>query len=306
MPDGNDEEWRWMNILSEKELPWLSGHALQGQAVFPTTGYVVMAVEASLLVAGKQSVKLLEILNLDIIRGLPIPSGAGVEVVTSVSDIRRSSKNKTIRARFTLSAPPSRDASEVVPTCTAEVLMTLGDTPAGGVVVVDNDNDVLPRRQTPYGLVPLEVDEFYDEISQLGFGYTGPFRAVTKIERKLHHAAGSVFNTRVDPSTSRTRSLAIHPATLDSALHCVFAAYSYPGDERLWTLHAPNHIDRLALVPGLCGDELSDTLDFDCFCTDTTQRNRIINDVDIYSAGYGRKVVSIEGLVLVPLSPFTS
>lgn len=263
--------------------------------MFPTTGYVVMAVEASMLVARGQPVELLEILDMEILRGLPIPSGAGLEVVVSMSDIKTTStkKTKTIRARFTTSAPPSREADELVTTCTADVLMTLGDRTA----------NVLPARQAPHGLEEVDVETFYDEISQLGFGYSGPFRAVTRVDRKLHHAAGSVFTTYADPETSTTQ-FQLHPARLDSALHCVFAAYSYPGDDRLWMLHAPTHIDRVALVPGLCGEQLGASLDFDCICTDTAQRNRILNDVEIYTARYGQKVVSIEGLALVPLAPF--
>lgn len=284
-----------MIVLTEKELPWLPGHALQGQAVFPTTGYVVMAVEASMLVARGQMVELLEILDMEILRGIPIPSGAGLEVIVSMSDIKTTitKKTKTIRVRFTVSATPSREADESVTTCTADVLMTLGD----------RTTDVLPARQAPHGLEEIDVENFYDENSQLGFGYSGPFGAVTRVERKLHHAAGSVFTTYADLETNTTQFL-LHPATLDSALHCVFAAYSYPGDYRLWKLHAPTHIDRVALVPGLCGEQLGASLEFDCICTDKAQRNRILNDVDIYTAGYGQKVVSIESLALVPLAPF--
>ncbi len=29
-PDGMENQWRWENVLSVRELPWLSGHALQG------------------------------------------------------------------------------------------------------------------------------------------------------------------------------------------------------------------------------------------------------------------------------------
>jgi acyl transferase domain-containing protein len=41
-PDGLADEVRWRHILSVNDLRWLAGHTLQGQVVFPTTGYICM------------------------------------------------------------------------------------------------------------------------------------------------------------------------------------------------------------------------------------------------------------------------
>ena len=38
--DGSENELRWRNFLSVQELPWLEGHQIQGQAVYPAAGYV--------------------------------------------------------------------------------------------------------------------------------------------------------------------------------------------------------------------------------------------------------------------------
>ncbi|KHN93792.1 Beta-ketoacyl synthase [Metarhizium album ARSEF 1941] len=59
--DGTEEEWRWKNLLHPKELPWVLDHALQGQTVFPGTGYLCLALEAAMQIAGNNSVQLLEL-----------------------------------------------------------------------------------------------------------------------------------------------------------------------------------------------------------------------------------------------------
>ncbi|TQN66835.1 Reducing polyketide synthase BOA6, partial [Colletotrichum shisoi] len=39
--------WSWRQILRLSELPWLHGHSVQGQTVFPAAGYCVMAMDAA-------------------------------------------------------------------------------------------------------------------------------------------------------------------------------------------------------------------------------------------------------------------
>jgi hybrid polyketide synthase/nonribosomal peptide synthetase ACE1 len=38
--EGDEHELRWRNFLSVQEIPWLDGHQIQGQTVFPAAGYV--------------------------------------------------------------------------------------------------------------------------------------------------------------------------------------------------------------------------------------------------------------------------
>lgn len=45
--DFNENEPRWRNIIRIADIPWLSDHKVQGSIVFPATGYLVMALEAT-------------------------------------------------------------------------------------------------------------------------------------------------------------------------------------------------------------------------------------------------------------------
>ncbi|POS75592.1 polyketide synthase/peptide synthetase [Diaporthe helianthi] len=348
LPDGNNREWRWLNLLREDELPWLAGHSLQGQTVFPTTGYVAMAVEAGLIIAAANSgissaklvgqaqrhqhprVRSMELRDVKIRKAIAI-SQSGSEVIVSMTHVTRSSSDgdgskagSVITADFSCYSPPSKELEDVAVNCTAMVRIILSDPERDSPVDDDKDHVLPPRQQqlsqedatvlTTAGGLPLlnevDTDEFYGSISAIGFGYTGPFQGISRLRRRNGRASGTVVDSvPFDPATDRTRLL-VHPAVLDSALQGVFAAYSHPGDERLWALHAPTHVDRVVVVPGLCQSSLSSSsslasYDFDCFCTDTSQRGRIIGDIDLYTPGYGKKAVTFQGLSLVPLSPFT-
>lgn len=317
-PDGNDGEWRWYNLLRLDEIPWLQGHSLQGQVVFPTTGYIAMALEASKQIADaikeNSRIQLIEITELDIARGLAIQA-TGSEVGISMTGVSRRKDSRgmnTISCRFTCySALSGKDSHAMVTNCTGQVLITLGETIP----------DILAPRQSPVGLRPVDVQEFNDELALLGYGYQAPwFRGIRSLERKLDQAAGTVAgplqwkheNEDGKEEELEVTSLMLHPGLLDSVLQGLFAAYSHPGDERLWTIHAPTKVARLAIVPGLCASgssrlgEENEVFAFDSFCTDATMRGRIVGDIDLYTTGYKHKMVEIQGLTIVPLSPFTS
>lgn len=47
MPGGSQSEPIWRNVLRIRDVPWLRGHSLGGEAVFPAAGYFSMAMEAA-------------------------------------------------------------------------------------------------------------------------------------------------------------------------------------------------------------------------------------------------------------------
>ncbi|OLN95800.1 Polyketide synthase-nonribosomal peptide synthetase 1 [Colletotrichum chlorophyti] len=302
-PDASAEEWKWVNWLKADEIPWLSGHSLQGQLVFPGAGYLVMAIEASMRLAGAHSVQKIEFNNIDIRKALAIPH-SGTETVVALSGISWDIQEKesaasgvkgNITARFTCSTPPSKDASDVLVNCCCDVLITLGQF----------KSDILaPRLSAPTALADVEVADFYAAMTKLGYYYEGPFKSITSLQRKLDVSSGTVCKPTREPGSTET-PLFIHPGMLDSVLQALFAAYSAPGDNRLWSMHAPREIKRIRFVPGLCREhDVPGELAFDTILTDATQRNRMVGDVDLYTAGYGQKLLEIEGLAFVPLSKF--
>lgn len=46
-PDLNRLEPTWRNMIRVSEIPWLSGHVVQSNIVYPAAGYIAMAIEAS-------------------------------------------------------------------------------------------------------------------------------------------------------------------------------------------------------------------------------------------------------------------
>ncbi|KAF5684501.1 polyketide synthase [Fusarium circinatum] len=87
-PDDSDSEIRWRDILRLKELPWIRGHAFQGLALLPTSGYLAMAIQAAMKIAGSRPVELVEIRDLVIPRALTIEeNNPGIRSIFSVKKI---------------------------------------------------------------------------------------------------------------------------------------------------------------------------------------------------------------------------
>lgn len=292
-PDGTDEEWRWQNVLKPKEVPWLSGHALQGQTVFPATGYIALAMEASMQIAERRAVNVIELCDLKIDKAIAIDDIAGAEILVTMTGITGLEQGSgIICAEFTSYSTVSKDSGKMVINASGRVQITLGQP---------STNVLSPRPPPTFGMSEVDIDQFYSAMGELGYGYSGPFRAISTLRRKLGTASGTITSP---PIADAEKALLFHPGMLDTSLQGMFAAFSAPGDGRLWALHAPTGIRRVTLVPSLCGRNMPEELSFDCFVTGA-RRNNITGDVDLFTPHGDHKVLEIDGISFVPFSGAT-
>ncbi|KAI2734306.1 hypothetical protein DTO013E5_10055 [Penicillium roqueforti] len=292
-PDGTDNELRWRNYLHPREVPWLAHHQVQGQMVFPAAGYISAAVECIIQKYGLGSVQLIDFHDVVIGQALVLEENGGVETIfrLSIDQVQAD----CVSASFACHSDANKGSSNMSLHASAAIQIILGDP----------RHDILPPHAHPQGsFLDLEADRFYNSVSELGFGYTGPFQALFNLRRKMDEASGLIA-VPVDSKTERP--LIIHPASLDGAIQSIMLAYSFPGDGRLRTLYLPTRIDRLRLNPtacvalGACGTDLP----FYSAVTDA-RFAELSGDVDIFSADGRHTLVQLEGLHTTPLSPLTS
>ncbi|KFZ18638.1 hypothetical protein V502_04011 [Pseudogymnoascus sp. VKM F-4520 (FW-2644)] len=162
----------------------------------------------------------------------------------------------------------------------------MGLNASGRIVFTLSDTapDILPAIQSEqFNLVDVEIERFYDSLTQLGYEYSAPFRGVKQIKRKINCAVGNIEDAS---GSDWEDQLIVHPAMLDTAVQTIFAAHFCPGDGELWTLHVPTHIDSLVINPRTGHDAT------------TSGDVHILVDVGGQQQGF----VQIEGVHLVPLS----
>ncbi|KAI3317086.1 PKS-NRPS hybrid [Xylariaceae sp. AK1471] len=297
--DGTPGHMRWRNVFRRSEIDWLDGHQVQGQTVFPCAGYVSTCIEACMRACADYGpIQSIELRDFDVGHAMVFDDDdSGLDVLITLSDISHSEKDdlKEVSARFSFCSAPNNETLEMASHANCHVRVILGDHSPG----------ILPpkaRDDEEYALLDVEEDRFYDALSGLGFGYSGPFRALKKLRRKLGSAQGFIQGS--SPAEDHVTPLLVHPAILDSAIQSIMLAFCFPGDSMLRSMYLPTSIGRLIVNPLHCLDFSGKTVEIPFDSAASVDRTKSLSgDASIYSPqGFSLKAIQLEGLQTRPLS----
>lgn len=292
--DGVENQLHWRNILRPHEVTWISDHQLQSQTVFPAAGYVVTALEASKHIDKVRKIHLIEVQDFVIHQALVFnDEETGVETSFTLAGMEHNDLDR-VSANFAYYSAVGRDSESLTLMASGRLEVTYGE----------QSFDSLPPRSPPQpNMIDIEEDRFYSSLADLGYGYTGPFRALSSMKRKLGIATGLIANP---PSEYPDQALMVHPAVLDASIQSVILAYCYPNDGRLWSLHLPTSIRRIKVNPSLCTSKSKRVafLPFDSALSHE-EGTAIYGDVSIYAEHGEYPMVQVEGIHAVPFSGAT-
>ncbi|MEY9931202.1 acyl transferase domain-containing protein/acyl carrier protein [Catenulispora sp. GP43] len=189
--------------LSLSRQPWLRDHLIMGTALLPGSAFVELAVRAG----DEVGCDLLE----ELTQYAPLILRDGV--ATSVRVVLGGDQ----AGRRTL-AVYSRDAAALGAPWTQHAAGSLarGDRAGNPGVAEPFDTAQWP----PAGTEKVDIDEVYDDLVGLGFGYGPTFRNMRAIwvRRGADAVIEEVFAEIALPEGTDTAGFGIHPALLDSAL----------------------------------------------------------------------------------------
>ncbi|UNI18379.1 putative PKS/NRPS-like protein biosynthetic cluster [Purpureocillium takamizusanense] len=291
-------EFQWRNVLKPSEISWLRGHMLQGQIVFPATGYVSMAVEAvRALVLDSNSnaaIRIIKLTDIEIPRALTFDDDDScVETIFSVSSVIIG--DSSVSADWACYSVPEGSGSAI--------LSAKGHVSGDLFPAVP---DALPTAsESAYNLVDIGEETFYKNLTSVGYGYSPPFQGLSKICRRPRYSIG----TLVDQSGSAwDDKLVLHPGMLDTALQSIFAAWSFPGDTHLWSLRVPVSIAAITINPyftplGSGGKQQS--MRYQSFIR-ALEPLQVVGDVHLQTENGCCTVLQFEGATLVPFSRATA
>jgi len=290
-------EFQWRKILQPSEMPWLKGHMLQGQTVFPTTGYVSMAVEAIKILAldinADALISLIKIEDVDIPRTITFDDdSASVETIFSVCSVNITEQAVTAEWACCSAA---EEAANTILNARGRALCHLSPAEPGTLPLVKTD---------PYNLVNIDEEHFYSNLSKFGYDYAPPFRGLSNIRRKLGYSVGALAD---QSGSGWDDKLVLHPGMLDSALQTVFAAWSYPGDTSIWSLHVPVSISAITVNPYFTplGDGgKQSVMQYESFIR-SKEPSKLVGDIYLHTEDGAHAFLHFEGATLVPFSRAT-
>ncbi|KAI5462039.1 hypothetical protein BGZ63DRAFT_463158 [Mariannaea sp. PMI_226] len=285
--EGHRREVHWKQIFRLNELPWLRGHKIQGEVLFPASGYLSMAYEAAMrLVDDQQSVSLVEMHDIDIVRVMSLEEdSSGLEVLFTIHV--RSQSDEFITADVACYSG-AVDATQPL------------DTPQPGLTAHFNGSvklwlgathrKALPSRTKP--LLPMDtlnMEQVYSNLSKDGFNYDGFFQAKSML-RRFNHAVVTVSS----PPSSASVHLCVHPAPIDTAVQGLLVGFSFPGDGRLRTTYLPTRIERVRISTAASRLDAS-FLQADSVLT-SAKATTITGDIDLFSAADSSTQIQLRGV----------
>ncbi len=295
--DSNARDMRWSNVLKVSEIPWLDGHQLQGQTVFPAAGYVAMALEASRSLAADKTVELFELYNLSIPRAITFEEGdtLGVETLVTLTAIEHH-QDQIVTADFSIYSCPnistgSEHDMELMASGTVKVSLGNPSIAALSCTLVEDS------------MSAVDPDRFYAALSKLGYGYSGPFRGMSSMKRRLNHSSAKV-DTYAYTDNEATLYL-VHPSMLDVAFQSSMLAYSAPGDKRLWSLFVPTAIGTIRVSPEVCALLPISGTQVPVCATLNSESESFSASIDIFSEDGQQSMIQVEDLVIKPFAPAT-
>ncbi|KAH7318294.1 putative polyketide synthase [Stachybotrys elegans] len=297
-PDSAAHQRSWRNMLRINDLGWLSGHRVQGQVVFPASGYLATALEAARSVAEgmKKIIRRIELSEFIVHRAIAFDrDDTGVEVLTQVCGVELDGLSKRIRATFTYSAALSSSSDELLLVASANMetlVESISPMPSA---------TLLPRRNNALAhMIDVETDRFYQALAELGYEFSGAFKSLYGLQRRHQISSCKVKQQKYE-------NLLIHPVDLDAVLQSCILAYSHPYDNQLRTLHLPTRIQRVRVDPVVLLETQSNrdgdssfTLDAVIHPQDSHARG-ISGDVNLYSNVTSQGAIQVQDATFMPI-----
>ncbi|WP_326645235.1 SDR family NAD(P)-dependent oxidoreductase [Streptosporangium sp. NBC_01755] len=205
----------WNAPIDPGRVPWLTEHRVAGADLLPATGFVELALAAGRRILDGP----LELLGLEILRPLPVPSAAEPDLdiqvcVTQDGQVRVSTR--------------SDDEWQVHARCRVRAAVDAPPVPLGSRPPLDD-------------VVEVGADEHFAVAARAGLDYGPVFRSLKSvlITGETAHAEYRF--------TEPTGGYEAHPAIVDAALQTVLTVLAQRGSGVEITAHLPVSFDRVRL-----------------------------------------------------------
>lgn len=250
--DWNPYEPRWRNFIRLSEMPWVNDHRINDQIVYPATGMLVMAIEATRKLA-RRPIKGYMIKEAVLSRALIISSASeGIEVQTRLRRLGASSTREPTSFEF---ACYSFSDDEWHQNCHGSIVIEYEDRVSeidGGREEAELQKAVRDQYSKAKSscTATVSADRMYEFLgSEMNIHYATCFQGLKELAYNDQlEAIGEVdpFDwPKLHPS-GVVQDHVIHPATMDAVAQLIFVALTAGGQNSINTT-VPTRIEKLWL-----------------------------------------------------------
>ncbi|KAK2761661.1 Type I Iterative PKS [Arachnomyces sp. PD_36] len=262
--DSIPTEPTWRNYVRHEELPWLKGHCIGGETIFPAAGYITMALEAmkQQVLGDGNSWKNMRIKSrqVNVGRALLVPDDSvGVEVLVTIRPYtyteRESSASWKEFRIFSLSA--NGESTEHARGLVTAINSLPHEQQRN---ITDAESLEFIEEAANNSRVLLNPKKIYKELRDLGIEYSGPFESQEHIQASecASICRIKIPNVQAIMPSNHQQPHCIHPATLDVCFQAVFSAMKV-GDnlQGTFVLSGIDDLETSSEIPSQPGKDLS-------------------------------------------------
>ena len=241
--DFNELEPRWRNVIKSEELPWLEQHKVQGNIVWPMSGYISMAIEAMRSRAESRGLKVARYLLREVSssRALVFPSDITVETMLTLRPYNES---------ITVSSD-KWDEFRIF-----SWTEDLGWTEHCRGVITIESNKVRSMNETFVASIKdnctskINSDGLYNMLENMGIEYGSLFKGIfdLAVGSKCSMGTVSMPDTAASMPYAYETPSVVHPVTLDTIFQFVWPTVTGAA-LNLKALYVPSYIKSLAISP---------------------------------------------------------
>ncbi|KAM3565547.1 hypothetical protein ARSEF4850_001360 [Beauveria asiatica] len=311
--DNVSQEPSWHHYLRLSELPWMKGHCVDQQVVFPAAGYVCMMIEAMKKIAFPHGWrdKVIKLGKVSIDRPLLIRGEdqdlLGTEVITSARPYAPCSYRTEAKAwEFRIfSISPANEATEH-----CRGMATVVDAHDQNLLYQLQPNDAQDGNgDAAGGWESREPICLYRILKVAGAEYSGPFACLEAIKIQPWHCRATIQVPDVAstmPSQYQQLQM-LHPTVLDGCFHACLAALWQA--DALETALVITEIEEMTVSTNMDlgpGQRLFVRSTARTFGLDKYSGDIVVGDTDLSDAdnGMGQNWIRVKGLRLAPSQGF--
>ena len=254
--DFNILEPSWRNVVRVSEIPWIRGHVVQSNIVYPAAGYVAMAIEASLqrsrLNGGTEVISKYRLRNVNIGRTLFIPDDTeGIETVFKLRPFNQSVRQSSdLWDEFCVFSYTKGEGW--AEHCRGLIRVEYHE----GDPEVEGDRELQQKITSHQRLIEeaksqcqdvVDPGLLYDTLRTMGLGFGDPFRCIETAAVSDEQSLGTICipNTAMFMPSGSEHPHVLHPATLDACLQMTCPSLMQAG--ALQEPMVPNFIEEMSV-----------------------------------------------------------
>lgn len=231
--DSSDSQPAWRNRLEVEDLPWLSDHQVRGNIIFPFSGYVAIAGEATRQFASLPRGSGYRLRNIVVNKALVLKESQPVEIMTLMRSKRLTESEKSMWFEFQIQ---SYDGTTWTEHCSGDAI---AQWTTNNHIDHNLKSGPLPLQR------PVSSRGFYQSMARNGFHYGPEFALLDNITASATEQLAQA--SLIDRYDHCSAPFSFHPAELDNCLHLIFVAATQGLNRCLNQLYLPTRIAELTV-----------------------------------------------------------